>query len=131
VGRRVLIDTAILIHQERGTLPDGLLFADDDVAVAALTLAEYAVGVERAKTSQQKARRREILEGVRQRMAVEEYTASTAEFHARLMAHTIANGMQRGAHDLIIAAHAAQSGRLLVSTDYRARFADLPGVNSG
>jgi predicted nucleic acid-binding protein len=36
----------------------------------------------------------------------------------------------RGAHDLIIAAHAAETGRLIVSRDARARFNDLPGVTA-
>ncbi len=37
-------------------------------------------------------------------------------------------GRQRGAHDLIIAAHAAETGRIIFSRDAKARFADLPGV---
>jgi len=36
----------------------------------------------------------------------------------------------RGAHDLIIAAHAAESGRLVLTRDDKARFGDLPGVTA-
>nr|WP_235433731.1 MULTISPECIES: hypothetical protein [Protofrankia] len=32
------------------------------------------------------------------------------------------------AHDLIIAAHAAETGRIVLSRDVKARFTDLPGV---
>ena len=56
------------------------------------------------------------------------YTTSTAEEHAVLLDHVRQHGRPRGAHDLIIAAHARQSGRLLISRDARACFGDLPGV---
>ncbi len=59
-----------------------------------------------------------------------EYTQVTAGRHARLIAHARRSGPPRGAHDLIIAAHAAQTGRVLVSRDSSARFGDLPGVTA-
>ena len=34
------------------------------------------------------------------------------------------------AHDLIIAAHAAQTGRTVLTFNAKARFADLPGVSA-
>ncbi|MCI2265351.1 type II toxin-antitoxin system VapC family toxin [Sediminivirga luteola] len=45
-----------------------------------------------------------------------------------MIAHARCSGRQRGAHDLIIAAHAAQTGRTVLSRDPTARFGDLPGV---
>jgi predicted nucleic acid-binding protein len=36
----------------------------------------------------------------------------------------------RGAHDLVIAAHAAETGRLVLSRDVKARFGDLPGITA-
>ena len=36
----------------------------------------------------------------------------------------------RGAHDLIIAAHAAETGRTILSRDAKARFGDLAGVSA-
>ena len=33
-------------------------------------------------------------------------------------------------HDLIIAAHAAQTDRVVLAFDAKARFADLPGVHA-
>jgi predicted nucleic acid-binding protein len=47
---------------------------------------------------------------------------------ARLLALTGAAGPPRGSHDLIIAAHAAETGRLILTADAAARFADLPQV---
>jgi predicted nucleic acid-binding protein len=48
----------------------------------------------------------------------------------RLLAHVRRSGSPRGAHDLIIAAHAAQTGRTILSRDAKARFGDLPGVTA-
>jgi len=49
---------------------------------------------------------------------------------ARLLAHVRRSGSPRGAHDLIIAAHAAETGRLVLARDAKARFGDLPGVTA-
>jgi tRNA(fMet)-specific endonuclease VapC len=57
-----------------------------------------------------------------------DYTPATAAHHARLLAHVRKSGRPRGAHDLIIAAHAADTGRLVVTRDAKARFGDLPGI---
>jgi tRNA(fMet)-specific endonuclease VapC len=59
---------------------------------------------------------------------VMDYTPATAAHHGRLLAYARKSGAQRGAHDLIIAAHAAETGRTVVSRDANARFGDLPGV---
>ena len=57
-----------------------------------------------------------------------DYTDTTAAHHARLIAHVRRTGTPRGAHDLIIAAHAAETGRIVISLDAAARFGDLPAV---
>ena len=59
-----------------------------------------------------------------------DYTQATAAHHARLLAHVRRTGTPRGAHDLIIAAHAAETGRTIVSRDAKARFGDLPGITA-
>jgi tRNA(fMet)-specific endonuclease VapC len=50
-----------------------------------------------------------------------------ARAHAGLIAATRTMGRPRGAHDLIIAATAIATSRILISAD-RAALADLPGV---
>ena len=42
MGRRLILDTNILIAYERGTVDRGAL-DDDELAVAAITIAEYRV----------------------------------------------------------------------------------------
>jgi hypothetical protein len=60
-----------------------------------------------------------------------DYTPVAAAHHARLLAHVRRSGRPRGAHDLIIAAHAAETGRLVLTRDAKARFSDLPGILLG
>jgi tRNA(fMet)-specific endonuclease VapC len=57
---------------------------------------------------------------------VMDYTPATAAHHGRLLAFVPKSGTPRGAHDLIIAAHAAETGRTVVSKDAKARFSNLP-----
>ena len=53
---------------------------------------------------------------------------ATAAGHGRLLAHVRRAGAPRGAHDLIVAAHAVEDSRTVLSMDAQARFGDLPGV---
>jgi tRNA(fMet)-specific endonuclease VapC len=68
------------------------------------------------------------LEWIMSVIDVMDYTPATAAHHGRLLAYARKSGAQRGAHDLIIAAHAAETGRTVVSRDANAWFGDLPGV---
>jgi tRNA(fMet)-specific endonuclease VapC len=127
VGRRLILDTNILIAYERGTI-DRAALDDDELAVAAVTIAEYRVGIELADTAARAAHRSRALAAITSVVEVLDYTDTTAAHHARLIAHARRAGIPRGAHDLIIAAHAAETGRTILSRDAKARFADLPSV---
>lgn len=125
----MILDTGVLIDYERGLLEAATL-DEDDVAIAAITVAEYRTGIELADTAERAATRSRALAAIVGAVDVLEYGEATAVHHARLIAHTRRSGRPRGAHDLLIAAHAAQTGRVLVARDVRARFADLPGVQA-
>ncbi|WP_304452369.1 type II toxin-antitoxin system VapC family toxin [Nocardiopsis sp. YSL2] len=127
MGRRLILDTNVLISYERGAI-DRSAFDEDDLSVAAITIGEYRVGVEMADTAARAAERSRALAAITENVEVLEYTEATAAHHAALIAHTRRGGIPRGKHDLIIAAHAAQTGRTVVSRDAKARFGDLPGV---
>ena len=127
MGRRLILDTNILIGYERGTIDRNALDADE-LAIAAVTVAEYRTGIELADSAQRAADRARALAAITSVVEVLDYTEATAAHHARLLAHTRRGGSRRGAHDLIIAAHAAETGRLLVTRDAKARFGELPGV---
>ena len=129
MGRRLILDTNVLIAYERGKIDRAALDADE-LAVAAVTIAEYRVGIELADTADRAADRARALVAITSSVEVLDYTEATAACHARLIAHARRAGTPRGAHDLIIAAHAAQTGRTVLTLDAKARFADLPGVSA-
>lgn len=129
MGRRLILDTNVLIAYERGTIDRTALDADE-LAIAAVTIAEYRVGIELADTADRAADRARALVAVTSAVEVLDYTDTTAAYHARLIAHARRAGTPRGAHDLIIAAHAVQTDRTILTFDAKARFADLPRVSA-
>jgi len=60
VGRRLILDINSLIAYERGTIDRGTL-DNDELAVAAITIAEYRVGIELADTAERAANRARAL----------------------------------------------------------------------
>lgn len=129
MGRRLILDTNVLIAYERGTM-DRSSLDEDELAIASVTVAEYRVGIELADTTDRAAERARALASITSAVDVLDYTQATAAHHGRLVAHVRRSGTPRGAHDLIIAAHAAETGRTIVSRDARARFGSLPGVDA-
>ncbi|GAA3370719.1 hypothetical protein GCM10020367_18460 [Streptomyces sannanensis] len=130
MARRLILDTGILIRAERDGLGLAeLLRGDDDVALAAISVAELQLGVELANDTNRQ-RRQEFVDGVLALVPVEEYSTETARVHARLLAHVRQAGKPRGAHALVIAATAAATARHIVTTDSKADFDGLPGVHT-
>jgi tRNA(fMet)-specific endonuclease VapC len=117
-----------LIDAERGgdALAD-LVDDEDDVAVAAITVAELRVGVQMAR-GKSRNKREQFVTAILGSVSIEPYDLDVAEAHATLLAHVRRAGTPRGAHDLIIAATARASERAVVSLDHGG-FSDLPGVS--
>jgi tRNA(fMet)-specific endonuclease VapC len=123
----VLLDTTFLIDAERAQAElDAVLDDEDDVAVAAITVAELLVGVELASPSHRELRKA-FVQDVISSLPVIPYDLSIAKEHARLLAAVKRAGRPRGAHDLVIAATARATKRAVVTGDPSA-FDDLPGV---
>ena len=129
MGRRLILGTNILVAYERGTI-DRSALDEDELAVASISIAEYRTGIELADTPERAAERARALATITSVIDVLDYTPTTAAHHARLLAHVRRSRSPRGAHDLIIAAHAIETGRLVLSRDAKARFGDLPGVTA-
>lgn len=128
VARRLIVDTGVFVAVERTAAPlTGTLRDDDDVALAAVSVAELWAGVELADARHRPARERFVQE-VLQVVPVIPYDESVARRHATLLAHVHRTGRRRGAHDLLVAATAARTGRAVLTTDATARFGDLPDV---
>jgi tRNA(fMet)-specific endonuclease VapC len=126
---RLLLDTTFLIDVERGEADlDALIADDDDVAIAAISVAELQVGVELA-TSDRRAARQAFVDHVIDAIPVLVYDLDTARTHAELLAFVHRAGRLRGAHDLVIAATAKANGRTVVTAD-PSGFTDLPGLTT-
>ena len=124
---RLLLDTTFLIDAERGAPRRSAVMADDDdVAIAAITVAELRAGV-LAATGHRRTTRRRYVDGVVETIPIVDYDVTIAEAHAELLAVVRTQGRPRGAHDLQIAATARSTGRTVLTADTTA-FADLPGV---
>jgi tRNA(fMet)-specific endonuclease VapC len=124
---RLIVDTGVLVALERGRTPSADAIPDDaDVAIAAITASELLVGVELADECHA-ARRRAMVDAVLGVFDVLPFDLTTARHHAALLAYARQDGRPRGAHDLLIAATARATSRLVLTTDRRA-FLDLPAV---
>jgi tRNA(fMet)-specific endonuclease VapC len=124
---RLILDTTVLIDAERdGDALSELIDDGDDVAIAAITVAELKVGVQLAKGGR-RGKRERFVAAVLDAVSVEVYDLDVAEAHAALLAHVRRAGTPRGAHDLLIAATARARERQVLTLDRRG-FADLPGV---
>lgn len=124
---RLLFDTTFLVDAERtGDELDEVVDDDDDVAIAAVTIAELRVGALLA-TRRRRTARGAYVDDIIATIPVLAYDAEVAEAHAELLVVVRSQGKPRGAHDLIIAATARAFDRVVVSADLTA-FRDLPGV---
>jgi len=129
VARRLIVDTGVLVASERGrTELRDVVGEDDDLVIAAITVAELRTGIELA-TKRHRAARADFLVKVLETLPVEPYDLAAAEVHGRLLAHVHRSGTKRGAHDLLIAATAVTTKRIVLTTDHSANFNDLPGVD--
>ena len=127
MGRKLILDTGVLIAADRGLLDLDPIEFKDDAAIAAITVHELMLGAELSEGRIQTKRQR-LVEYVLDNFPVVDYTVDIALTHVKLSVHARRTGAPRGAHDLIIAATAAATDSRLVTTDKAARFGDLPGV---
>lgn len=123
-----MLDTTFLIDAERtdGGI-DEVIHDDDDVAISALTVAELRVGVELSR-GKARSSRPAFLDDILTSIPLLEYDFAVAEAHAQLLTAVRRQGRPRGAHDLVIAATALASQRVVLTADLTA-FDDLPGVD--
>lgn len=124
-----LIDADVIIQAERKALDlDAWLRAhpDEEVKLAAVTVAELWHSVERA-TGMHRLRRQKFLQQALQAFEIVPYTEAAAVQHARIWADMDSNGQRISAHDLILAATALECGAAVLTLNTR-RFAAVPGL---
>ena len=125
----LILDTGVLVAAARGGQGIAGVSVEDDLAVPAVVVAEYLVGVTLAPSARRAAEQRAFLDQVLATVPVLDYDLRAARIHADLLAHVRRLGEPRGSHDLIIAATARATRRTVLTTDAKARFGELPEVD--
>lgn len=124
----LILDTGVLVAAARGGQEIAGISPGDDLALPAVVVAEYLVGVALALSARRAVEQRAFLDHVLATVPVVDYDLRVARTHADLLAHVRRVGEPRGSHDLIIAATARATRRTVLTTDAKARFGDLPDV---
>jgi tRNA(fMet)-specific endonuclease VapC len=124
-----LIASDVIIQSERKALDLQAWLrthADQEVRLAAITVAELWRSTERASGVQREKRQR-FLRGILEVFEVVPYTEEAALEHARLSATLEATGQRIGLQDVILGATALVSGATILTFNTR-RFSAIPGV---
>lgn len=125
----IIVDADVIIAAERGDeeLEAWLAsLAANQLAVAAVTVAELWHGVERA-SPRHKDLRRSYLQEFLSAVPILPYTETTAYEHARIWADLVSRGEMIGLYDVIVAATAIQR-RSAVASFNRRHFARVKGL---
>jgi predicted nucleic acid-binding protein len=126
-----LIDSSILIAAERGDLDLDALsarYADQDIALSAVTASELMHGVHRARTAAQRHRRQAFVEGLFAQLPVIAFDLTVARVHASLWADLAKRGVAVGERDLMIGATAIAWNYAVATRDERS-FSKIPGLS--
>lgn len=126
-----LIDADVMIQAERRAV-DLIAWLrahdEDEIKLAAITVAELWRSVERA-SGMQRAKRQKLLERTLQPFDVIAYTDRAAMEHAQLWTRVEATGQRMSPHDMILAATALDCGAAIVTFNPQ-RFAAVPGLTA-
>jgi len=126
-----LIDSSVLIAAERGDLALDALsarYAEEDVAISAVTASELLHGVYRARSPSQRHRRQAFVEGLLAQLPIIAFDPTVARVHASLWANLAKRGVAVGERDLIIGATAIARNYTVITRDERS-FPRIPGVS--
>jgi tRNA(fMet)-specific endonuclease VapC len=125
-----LIDSSVLIAAERGQLnldDISARYAEEDVAVSAVTASELLHGFYRARTAAQRHRRQAFVEGLLAQLPVIPFDLTVARVHASLWADLSQRGVVIGERDLMIGATAIAKDYSIATRDERS-FPKIPGL---
>jgi tRNA(fMet)-specific endonuclease VapC len=117
----ILIDADVIVQAERGAFDLDAWIAslpNEEFKLAAITIAELWHGAERA-TGAHQVKRRLFLERLFALFEIVPYTEKTGFEHARLWAELESSGQMIGAHDIILAATAIQTGNSVATFNIR------------
>ncbi|MDR3415746.1 MAG: PIN domain-containing protein [Nevskia sp.] len=124
----LLLDSNVLIRAERRERPAdwSAWQTEGDAYLAAISASELLTGIHRADSEARRIRRAAFVEAILAAVPVLPFDLETARAHAQLLA-ALPRGVTVGAHDLLIAATAAQHGLAVLTANVR-EFARIPGI---
>ncbi|WP_138316666.1 type II toxin-antitoxin system VapC family toxin [Rhodoluna limnophila] len=126
---RLVIDTSVLISIARQQIDiEKVVSPSDDLLLPTVVIAEFLTGIELMKSAKSKIRQIQFLTHFKALAEVLEFTESEARAFAVLEASAVRAGTPISEFDLVIAAHATVESALLLTSDKKSRFAELPGV---
>jgi tRNA(fMet)-specific endonuclease VapC len=130
----IVLDSSVFIAAERRKLTPGQAIAslqkslgEVPMALSALTVAEIAHGIYRAKTSEMRERRRAFVDELKRTIPIHAVTDATAEIIARIGGEQAEKGVNLPVADLIIAACALELGYAVATSNVR-DFNRVPGL---
>ena len=126
----MILDTGVLIGAVRRTIDLAAVIRSQDVALPAVVLAEFRFGTHLDPDQARRDEQLAFLQATLRTTPIEDYTPRIVPHHVELMLHARSQGRPRGTLDLIVAATARATRRTLITTDARAGFDDLPGVDA-
>ncbi|MGD0570846.1 MAG: PIN domain-containing protein [Candidatus Sulfotelmatobacter sp.] len=125
----IILDTDVIIRGERETFDlNGWLASqrDEEIQIAAITVAELWHGVERA-SSAYRVERQDYIRKILALVNILPYTETTALEHARIWAELESSGKMIGFYDLIVAATALERGSAVATFNQR-HFTQVRGL---
>jgi tRNA(fMet)-specific endonuclease VapC len=125
----IILDTDVIIRGERGTFDLNRWLAsqrDEEIQIAAITIAELWHGVERA-SSAYRVERQDYIRKILSLVKILSYTEVTALRHARIWAELESSGKMIGSYDLIVAATALERGSAVATFNQR-HFTQVRGL---
>jgi tRNA(fMet)-specific endonuclease VapC len=125
----IILDTDVIIRGERGTFDLSRWLAsqgDEEIQIAAITIAELWHGVERA-SSAYRVERQNYIRKILSLVKILPYAEVTGLEHARIWADLESSGKMIGSYDLIVAATALERGSAVATFNQR-HFASVRGL---
>ena len=125
-----LIDSSVLIAADRGRLDLTQLaaqYAQETLAISAVTASELLYGVYQALTPARRAKRQAFVEGLLASMPVLPFDLTAARFHAELWARLARKRSQIGELDSMIGATALAWDLAVITCDGRS-LSRIPGL---
>jgi tRNA(fMet)-specific endonuclease VapC len=126
----ILIDSSVLIGQERGRLDlESRLVdrGDEDLFLSVVTASELLHGAHRAGDPAIRTRRSAFVEALLARFPLLQIDLATARLHAQIGADLMASGTSIGPNDLWLAATCIARG-LSIATGNVREFSRVPGL---